>query len=250
MLTNQDKLKYSRQIMLNDFGEVGQLALQQAKVLIVGLGGLGNPCAQYLAASGVGTLYLADGDDIEISNLPRQFIFSEEDISKNKAETAKEKLTTQYTDITFEVIDEMLDDELAQYYIEQVDIVVDCTDNIAARYLLNNACLQTKTPLIIGAATGFSGQCLVIDPEQVNSACYQCLFPESQKTPQQNCSTIGILSPILMVIAGMQTLQTIKLLIGKAPAINRFFMFDGLGSTWNEFSLNKNPTCPACHFET
>lgn len=246
MLTNQDKLKYSRQIMLNDFGEAGQLALQQAKVLIVGLGGLGNPCAQYLAAAGVGTLYLADGDAIEISNLPRQFLFSEEDMKQNKAETAQNKLTAQYPDITIESIDEMLDEELAQYYAEQVDVIIDCTDNIEARYLLNNVCLQTQTPLIIGAATGLSGQCLVINPQKVSSPCYQCLFPESEKKPQQNCSTMGILSPVLMMIAGMQNLQALKLLIGKEAALNRFFMFDGLDCSWQEFSLNKNPNCLAC----
>lgn len=232
--------------MLNDFGEAGQLALQQAKVLIVGLGGLGNPCAQYLAAAGVGYLYFADGDVIELSNLPRQFLFAESDLSQNKAETAKDKLTTQYPDITIEAIDEMLDEELAQYYIEQVDLVIDCTDNIAARYLLNKVCLQSETPLIIGAATGFSGQCLVVNPKKENSPCYQCLFPESQKKPQQNCSTLGILNPVLMMVAGMQNLQAIKLLIGKNVALNRFFMFDGIDSAWQEFTINKNPNCPAC----
>lgn len=232
--------------MLSHIGETGQLALQKSKVLIVGLGGLGNPNAQYLAASGIGSLYLSDGDTIELTNLPRQTLFNEKVIGENKADIAQQKLTEQYPDIDIEAIDEMIDDELAQYYIPQVDLVIDCTDNIAARYLLNKHCRETKTPLIIGAATGFNGQCLVIDPRLPESACYQCLFPESKKAPSQNCSMLGILGPVLAIIAGMQSLQAIKLLTNNKTPTNRFFMFDGLESQWNEFALHKNSGCPAC----
>ncbi|MGJ8690974.1 MAG: HesA/MoeB/ThiF family protein [Thalassotalea sp.] len=246
MLTSDEKLKYSRQIMLNKFGEQGQIALQNAKVLIVGIGGLGNPAAHYIAASGIGTLYLADGDNIELSNLPRQTLFSEANIGENKAHAAQEKLQAQYPEVEIEVIDEMLDDELASYYISQVDIVLDCTDNISARYLLNGVCTQLKVPLVIGAATGFDGQCLFVDTNQESSACYQCLFPASEKAPVQNCQTLGILSPVLAIIAGMQALQALKYLVGIEVKTNQLSMFDGLSAHWQEFTLPKNEACLVC----
>lgn len=246
MLTNHEKLKYSRQIMLNKFGEQGQSALQQAKVLIVGMGGLGNPAAHYLAASGIGKLYIADGDVIELSNLPRQTLFSDQDIGSNKAQTAQEKLQRQYPDIDIEVIDEMLDDELASYYLSHVDVVLDCTDNINARYLLNQHCVALKVPLIIGAATGFDGQCLVVNSTQKNSACYQCLFPKAKQAPVENCQTLGILSPVLAIIAGMQVLQTIKLITGIKVATNKLLLLDGLNASWQQFNLPKNEQCPVC----
>ena len=232
--------------MLNKFGEQGQIALQNAKVLIVGVGGLGNPAAHYIAASGVGTLYLADGDEIEISNLPRQTLFAKENLGENKAQAAQEKLQQQYPDVEIEVIDEMLDDELASYYISQVDIVLDCTDNINARYLLNQACIALKVPLVIGAATGYDGQSLFVDSNYDASACYQCLFPASEKAPVQNCQTLGILSPVLAIIAGMQALQALKYLAGIEVKTNQLQMFDGLNSQWQKFTLPKNPQCPVC----
>lgn len=246
MLTRHEKLKYSRQLMLNSVGETGQLALQKAKVLIVGIGGLGNPAAQYLAASGISALYLADGDTIDLSNLPRQILFNEDDIGEKKVDIAEQKLSTQYPHVAIETIDEMLDEEMANYYISQVDIVLDCTDNIATRYLLNQCCVDQKKPLIVGAATGFDGQCLVVNTQQENSACYQCLFPKSNQAPEQNCQTLGILGPVLSIIGGMQALQAIKHIIGVNVATNQLLMFDGLSAQWQSFNLSKSANCPAC----
>ena len=246
MLTQQEQLRYSRQIMLNKIGEQGQLALRNAKVLIVGMGGLGNPVSQYLSAAGVGTIYLADGDNIELTNLQRQVLFGENDIGKNKADTAAELLQKNNSDITFEIIDEMLDEELANYYVPQVDAVVDCSDNIATRYLINSICVQHKVPLIVGAATGFDGQQLVVNPTDSDSACYQCLFPSSKKAPANNCQTIGIIGPVLGVIAGMQSLQTIKLLTGNPVQINQLNLFDGFTNQWQQFTLKKQSNCPVC----
>jgi len=246
MLSQNEQLRYSRQIMLNKIGEQGQIALQDAKVLIVGMGGLGNPVSLYLAAAGVGTLFVADGDKVELTNLQRQILFSENDIGTNKAEIAAEKLHQHNSDINLEVIDEMLDGELAKYYISQVDVVIDCTDNIATRYLLNQVCVEQKVPLIVGAATGFDGQQLVVDPRNPDSACYQCLFPASEKAPSNNCQTVGIVGPVLAIVAGMQSLQAIKLLTGNTIHINQLNMFDGLSNQWQQFSLKKQDNCPVC----
>lgn len=246
MLSNQEQLKYSRQVMLEKIGESGQLALRNAKVLILGVGGLGNPASLYLAAAGVGTLYLADGDNIEISNLPRQILFSEDNINHNKADVAAEKLQTQFPDITVEAIDEMLDQELCDYYLPQVDLVLDCSDNIQTRYLINQGCINHKVPLIVGAATGFDGQQLTIDPRDDSSACYHCLFPAGEKSPVNNCSTIGIIGPVLAMIAGMQSLQAIKLLTGNNVQINQLNLLDGLANKWQQFSMKKQKNCKVC----
>ena len=250
MLTTQEQLKYSRQIMMDKIGEQGQLALRNAKVLIVGVGGLGNPVSLYLAAAGIGTLYLADGDTIELSNLPRQIQFSEQDINQNKADVAAEKLNTQFPDSHIEAIDDMLDQELCDYYFEQVDLVLDCSDNITTRYLINQACVAHKVPLVIGAATGFDGQQLVVDPRNENSACYHCLFPSSLKAPTNNCQTNGVLGPVLAIVSGMQALQAIKLLTGNGTQhhaqINQFNLFDGLVNEWQQFKMKKNENCSVC----
>ncbi|MGL1956558.1 MAG: HesA/MoeB/ThiF family protein [Colwellia sp.] len=246
MLSNQEQLKYSRQIMLKKIGNDGQLALHNARVLIVGAGGLGNPASLYLAAAGVGTLYIADGDCIEISNLPRQIIFNEQNINQNKANVAAEKLSQQFPDTCIEAIDEMIDQTLCDYYFPQVDLVLDCSDNIQTRYLINQACVQHKVPLVIGAATGFDGQQLVVDPRDPKCACYHCLFPDTEKAPANNCETIGIMGPVLAIISGMQTLQAIKLLTGNTVQINQLNLFDGLSNKWQHFKMKKQVNCLVC----
>ncbi|NQY63381.1 MAG: HesA/MoeB/ThiF family protein [Alteromonadaceae bacterium] len=246
MLTNNEQLRYGRQIMLKQIGDQGQIALRNAKVLIVGMGGLGNPVAMYLAAAGVGTLYLADGDHVEITNLQRQILFNEQDIKNNKADVATEKLQQQNPDICIEAIDEMLDEELCNYYLPLVDLVIDCSDNISTRYLINQTCVQHKKPLIVGAATGFDGQQLVVDPRDPDSACYHCLFPSTEKAPENNCQTIGIVGPVLAIIAGMQSLQAIKLLTGNKVHINQLNLFDGLNNQWQQFNLKKQKNCKVC----
>jgi sulfur carrier protein ThiS adenylyltransferase len=246
MLTSKEQLRYSRQIILDGIGEQGQISLRNAKVLIVGIGGLGNPVSMYLAAAGVGTLYLADGDNIEMTNLQRQVLFNENDIDQNKADIAAEKLQQQNPEVTIEVIDEMLDKELCDYYVSQVDCVLDCSDNVTTRYLINQSCVDQKVPVIVGAATGFDGQQLVVDPRDKTSACYQCLFPASEKAPENNCQTVGIVGPVLAIIAGMQALLAIKLLTGNEVQINQLNLFDGLSNKWQQFTFKKHKNCPVC----
>ena len=246
MLTQQQQLKYSRQIILNKIGEQGQLALTKAKVLIIGVGGLGNPAALYLAAAGIGKLILVDGDTIELSNLPRQILFNEHNINSNKADTASDTLQQQFPDTEIEVLDEMFDQELADYYLNEVDLVLDCTDNINSRYLINRLCVQAKKPLIIGAATGFDGQHLMVNPQDSSSACYHCLYPSSEKAPANNCQTAGILGPVLAIISGMQALTAIKFLTANKIPTNQLSLFDGLTNQWQQFTINKNSQCEVC----
>ena len=249
MLTTKEQLRYSRQTMLKNIGESGQLKLQQAKVLIVGLGGLGCPVSVYLASAGIGTLLLCDDDDIELTNLQRQILFTESDIGQNKAECAKDKLLALNHHCDIEVIDERLDEELAQYHIPDADIVIDCTDNIATRYLLNKLCYQYDVPLVIGAATGFDGQTMLVDPKQ-NSACYECLFPNTTSNNAEseggNCQTLGILGPVLAIVGGMQAMTALKYLTNNQTTINQLLMFDGTSQTWQPFKLNKQAYCQVC----
>ena len=246
MLTQQEQLKYSRQIMLNKVGEQGQRALSQASVVIIGLGGLGNPTALYLAAMGIGKLILIDGDTIEISNLPRQILFDQNQLQQNKADAATEKLQRQYPDCDIEVVDEMFDAELAEFYLPNADIVLDCTDNIHSRYLINQLCVQYKVPLVIGAATGFDGQHLFVNSQDNNSACYHCLYPSSEKAPTNNCQTLGIASPVLAIVSGMQALTVFNYItLNKAPT-NLLSLFDGLTHRWQQFNLQKNKQCQVC----
>ncbi len=246
MLSTQEQLRYSRQIMLDKIGEQGQLALQKSTVLIVGMGGLGCPVSLYLASAGVGKLLLCDGDQIEITNLQRQILFDDHNIGENKADAAAEKLKSQNHLIDIETIDEMLDDELAEFYLPQVDIVIDCTDNIDTRYLLNRHCLSFKVPLVIGAAAGFDGQTMFVDPK-VDSACYQCVFPKTESPIENNCQTVGVIGPILSVIGGIQALNAIKWITGLNVAVNQLALFDGLSQEWQLFKVKKSKHCPACH---
>ncbi|NMP32131.1 HesA/MoeB/ThiF family protein [Thalassotalea sp. M1531] len=245
MLTQQEQIRYGRQIMLKQVGEHGQLALQNAHVLIVGMGGLGCPVSLYLASAGIGKLTLCDGDHIEASNLQRQILFTPRDIGHNKAEVAAEKLTQQNPLIEVEVLDEMFNEELATCYLPDIDVIIDCTDSLTARYLLNRLSVEFQLPLIIGAATGFDGQTMLIQPSDKN-ACYQCIFPETGEPQTENCQTIGILGPVLAIVAGMQSLTAIKYLTGNQVTSNQLMMFDGLSQQWHHIKLTKQDKCTVC----
>ena len=250
MLSPQEHMRYGRQIMLDSIGEQGQLALQRSTVLIVGMGGLGCPVSLYLASAGVGKLLLCDGDHVEASNLQRQVLYTPADIGKNKAEVAADKLAEQNPLIDVEPFDEMYAPELAEELLPEVDLVVDCTDSLAARYLLNASCHEYNIPLVIGAATGFDGQTMLINPHQ-NSACYQCVFPqntsgESANNEPQNCQTLGILGPVLAIVAGMQSLTAIKYLTGLSVNTNELALFDGQRQQWQHFNIQPQANCPIC----
>jgi sulfur carrier protein ThiS adenylyltransferase len=245
VLTTQEQLRYGRQIMLDKIGEAGQQALQRSTVLIVGLGGLGCPVSLYLAAAGVGKIILCDGDRVEVTNLQRQVLFNDQNIGENKADAATDRLKLQNPYIDVEPIDEMFDDELAKFYLPQVDLVIDCTDKLNSRYLINQQCLAFKVPLVIGAATGFDGQSMFVEPS-TKSACYQCVFPKKNTETVENCQTLGIVGPVLSIIGGIQALNAIKWLTGLNVTTNQLSLFDGLSQQWQQFKVKKSDTCPAC----
>ena len=218
-----------------------------AKVLIVGLGGLGSPVALYLAAAGVGELWLADNDDVDLSNLQRQIAHAGADIGRPKVASAADKLRALNPDIRIDTINERLQSPLLEDACAAVDLVVDCSDNFRTRFALNAACWAAKKPLVSGAAIRSEGQLLVIDPLAESSPCYRCLYDDSVADTQLSCSENGVLAPIVCVIGTLQALEAIKVLAQfGTPAIGKLLVFDGKALEWRSLQLQKDSDCPVC----
>ena len=260
VLSRVQQSRYERQLLLPQFGFDGQETLSTSTALIVGLGGLGCAAAQYLAASGIGRLLLADFDNVELSNLQRQVLHGDADLGKNKAESAAQALAAINPHVELVPMIERLEVEkieavnassgIAQFDITQVDIskvdvVVDCSDNLATRELLNEVCYQNQTPLVSGAAIRMEGQVAVF-PMTPGAPCYQCLsrhFGEQELS----CVEAGVLAPLVGIIGSMQALETIKVLTGVGETLaGRLLLFDGAYGEWQRFELPVWPDCPVC----
>ncbi|TAA45778.1 HesA/MoeB/ThiF family protein [Corallincola spongiicola] len=247
MLTNQEQLRYSRHLLLDDIGEAGQLKLKAASVLIVGMGGLGCPVAQYLVAAGVGRLLLADGDQLDLSNLQRQILYRSDDIGEDKVDLAQQTLQQLNDEIMLEAIPEHLDEGMLNEYIPEVDLVLDCSDNFATRHAVNRVCRQHGVLLITAAAIRFEGQLSAFDHTDCDAPCYHCLYPETTDAPRLNCSNSGVVGPLLGVMGSLQALEAVKALLGQPlTSLHQLRLFDGKTLQWHNFSINKDPQCPVC----
>ena len=244
---NDDQLlRYSRQILLPQIDIKGQQALLDSHVLIIGMGGLGSPVALYLAAAGVGKLTIVDDDTVEQSNLQRQIIHSEADLDRLKVDSAAESLQALNSDLKLDIRSSRLDREALDKVIKEVDVVVDCSDNFATRFLLNEVTQANKTPLVSGAAIRMEGQVTVYDPRQTDQACYRCVYDDNGEL-QQTCSEQGVLSPLLGIIGSMQAVETIKLLSNSGTTLaGRLMILDALTMSWHEIKLHQDPHCPIC----
>lgn len=244
---NDDQLlRYSRQILLPQIDITGQQKLLNSRVLIVGLGGLGSPVALYLGAAGVGHLTLVDDDIVELSNLQRQIIHGEQDIGRLKVESAADSLRALNSGIQVETHTTRLSEQALSLVVTAADVVVDCTDNFAARFLLNKVTQQLNTPLVSGAAIRMEAQVTVYDPRQIGSACYRCIYEDNGEL-QQTCSESGVLSPLLGIIGSMQAVETIKLLTNIGESLSgRLMILDAFAMTWRELKLRQDPDCPVC----
>lgn len=239
-------LRYSRQILLPQIDIWGQEKINQARILIVGAGGLGCPAAIYLAAAGVGHLILADHDRVELSNLQRQIAHHTSDIGKAKAESAKQTLLSLNPNIQVDALCQRLLGQALREQVKNVDLVLDCSDNFATRFEINQACVATGTPLVSGAAIRFEGQVAVFTPGRDDSPCYNCLYPNLE-TLAESCSETGVIAPITGIVGSIQALEAIKVLLGIGqPLTGRLLLLDGLRMEWNCVILPKNPTCPTC----
>ncbi|MDF2532493.1 MAG: UBA/THIF-type binding protein, partial [Clostridia bacterium] len=238
--------RYSKQIILDDIGIEGQQKLLDSKVLVVGSGGLGSPVLYYLSASGVGTIGIADFDRVGLSNLQRQILHFTEDVGKKKVDSAEEKLNKLNPDVKINKYTYKLDDQNIEDIIGEYDVVVDCTDNFTARYLISDCCYFLKKPLVEGAVVGFMGTLTTIIPEA--SPCYRCLNPiPPQDGTVPSCADEGILGAIAGVIGTMQALEAIKILLGVGEVLSgRLLFLDGRSMKIDEISLNRNEDCELC----
>ncbi|KQN49683.1 molybdopterin-synthase adenylyltransferase [Serratia sp. Leaf50] len=245
MLNDNEFMRYSRQLLLEDVGMEGQEKIRAAKVLIVGLGGLGSPAALYLAAAGVGTLFLADDDTLHVSNLQRQILYRTADAESLKAKIAQRELGKLNPLCETEVFTHRLNGENLRGIVARADLILDCSDNMETRHAVNKACVEGGKPLISGSAVGFSGQLLVIEAPY-SHGCYRCLYPDLE-TPTRNCRTAGVLGPVVGVIGTLQALEAIKMLAGCAsPLSGKLRLFDGKQQSWRTLQLAPSKDCPVC----
>ncbi|MGB5259865.1 MAG: molybdopterin-synthase adenylyltransferase MoeB [Gammaproteobacteria bacterium] len=245
-MNDEQLLRYSRQIMLPqvDFG--GQEKLLGSRMLIIGAGGLGSPAAMYLAAAGIGHLVIVDHDNVELSNLQRQLLHHTRDIGRNKAQSAHDTLAEVNPDITVTAIPAKLAGEQLDAETIAADVVLDCSDNFATRFEINQACVQHRTPLVSGAAVRFEGQLSVFDSRDENSPCYRCLYQEGNEL-DGTCSENGVLSPVVGIIGAMQALEALKLVLSMGTGLSgRLLLFDGLALDWRTLNLARDPACPVC----
>jgi len=245
-MDDQQLLRYSRHILLPQLDVAGQKKLLDASVLIVGLGGLGSPVAMYLAASGVGKLFLNDFDTVDLSNLQRQIVHRHTSTDVHKTSSAKQMLRELNPDCQVIELPCKLDEHELSQHIQQVNVVVDCSDNFATRTLLNQLCFNNKKPLVSGAAIRFEGQLTVFHYQNENDACYACLYPGTGEE-DQTCTANGVLSPVVGVIGSLQAVEVIKLIAGVGETLrNRLIAFDALMQETRVMKYKKDPQCSVC----
>lgn len=245
-LTDKQYLRYSRQLLVADVGEGGMAKLRQAKVLVIGLGGLGQLAAQYLSGAGIGHIHLVDHDKIELSNLPRQLLYQESDIGDYKALTAQKKLAVAFPDVMVSADNCAVTDDNIKNLLASVDIVLDCTDNFASRLLINRACVTKAVPLVIASVANLQGQLLFVDlADMVNAGCYQCLFPKATQV-NQTCTSQGVLGPSVGVMASMQSQWVLNYLLGLCDDGGNLHCFNAKTLQWSVIERSFDSECDVC----
>lgn len=243
-MNDNDFMRYSRQILLEDIAIAGQQKLLTSRVLIVGLGGLGAPAAVYLAGAGVGTLVLADDDAVHLSNLQRQILYTTDDINQPKTDVTARRLHALNPDIELISLQQRLSGEILHEQVACADVVLDCSDNMQTRQAINAACVALDIPLITASAVGFGGQLMVLTPPWQHG-CYRCLWPDEHE-PQRNCRTAGIVGPVVGIMGAMQALEAIKLLNGMQSTLGELRLFDARTNLWRTLALHRASDCPVC----
>lgn len=245
-MNDEQLLRYSRQIMLPQIDIEGQERLLSSRVLILGMGGLGCPASQYLAAAGIGQMVLVDPDTVDSTNLQRQLLYSTDDRGVAKVLAARARLSAINDSVQFEVVQGALTGDVLQDQVRKATVVLDCTDNFTSRFAINVACVGAGVPLVSGAAIRLSGQIAVYDRRQPDAPCYRCLYDE-QSNENLSCSESGILGPVVGTIGTMQALEAIKLIVGFGDTLNgRLMMFDAMTMEWQTMGLFADPQCPVC----
>ncbi len=244
-LTTEESARYQRHLSLSGVGAAGQLKLKAAHVLIVGAGGLGSPAALYLAAAGIGKLTLIDGDRVDLSNLQRQILFRNDDVGAAKPEAARATLQALNPNVEVVACNNLLDGGNARQLVSSADVVVDGSDRLSTRYLVNDACVLERRPLVSAAIHRFEGQAMTYVPGR--GPCYRCLFPAAADALTPNCAEAGVLGVLPGVMGSLQATEAIKLVLGLGePLVGRLMTYDALSLTFSEFRFSARADCAVC----
>jgi molybdopterin/thiamine biosynthesis adenylyltransferase len=246
-MEDQDLLRYSRHILLEEFGIDGQARVSAGHALVIGAGGLGSPVLLYLAAAGVGRIALVDDDEVDLTNLQRQIAHDTARVGMAKVESAAEAMRGINPDIRIETHRLRADDALLARLVAEADVVIDCSDNFGTRHAVNRACVAHAKPLVAGAAIRFDGQLSVYDTRDPASPCYACLFPPDAHFEETRCAVLGVFAPVVGTIGTLQAGEALKLLAGIAPSLaGSLLMFDGRRTAFDTLRVARDPGCSVC----
>jgi adenylyltransferase/sulfurtransferase len=245
-MNDEELLRYSRHILLQELGIEGQARIRAASALIIGAGGLGSPAALYLASAGIGRLTLVDGDTVDLTNLQRQILHTSDRIGVNKARSGRSTLAALNPQVDVEVIAQHVGPFELDRLAAAADVVLDCTDNFATRHAINRACVASRKPLVSGAAVRFDGQLAVFDLRQPGSSCYSCLFPEGD-AQDELCAVMGVFAPVTGIVGTMQAAEALKLIAqAGTPATGRLILLDALSLDVRAVRFEPDPHCTVC----
>lgn len=246
-MNDQELLRYSRHILLDDLGIEGQEKILSSHVVVIGAGGLGSAAAPYLAAAGVGKITLIDHDVVDLTNLQRQIMHRQNSIGMPKVSSAKKMLQELNPNLNVLALEQKVTAELLDELLPNTTVVLDCTDNFTSRHLINAACVKHKTPLVSGAAIRFDGQLTVIDPRQKGTPCYACLFPQDQEFNEVQCSTMGVFSPLVGIIGAMQSAQALQVITGVGQTLcGKLLLWDARSTQIDTIELHQRDNCEVC----
>ncbi|WP_070107993.1 HesA/MoeB/ThiF family protein [Burkholderia plantarii] len=246
-MNDEQLLRYSRHILVDEIGIEAQQRFLDAHALIVGAGGLGSPAAMYLAAAGVGAITLVDADTVDLTNLQRQILHATESVGRRKVESGRETLARLNPEIVVHAVAERVEAAWLDVAVPLATVVLDCTDNFATRHAINRACATHRVPLVSGAALRFDGQISTFDFRDAASPCYACVFPEDQPFEEVACSTMGVFAPTVGIIGAMQAAEALRVIGGLGETlVGRLMMLDSLRMEWNTMRIARQPDCPVC----
>lgn len=246
-MTDDQLLRYSRHILLDDLGVEGQARLAAAQVLVIGAGGLGSPVLLYLATAGVGRITVADGDTVDLTNLQRQIAHATARIGQPKVDSAAQAMAALNPEVQVRALARRVGADELSALVAEADVVIDCSDNFATRHAVNAACVAHRRPLVSGAAIGFDGQVSVYDLRQPDTPCYACVFPPDVTTEEVRCATMGVFAPLVGIIGTVQAAEALKLLTGVGRSLaGRLQMLDAREMAWTEIRMARQTHCPVC----
>jgi molybdopterin-synthase adenylyltransferase len=246
-MNDEQLLRYSRHILLPQIGVEGQQRIVEGRALIIGAGGLGSPAAYYLASAGIGTLVLADGDSVDLTNLQRQILHHTGSVGQAKVVSGRDTLARINPECRVIPLAERLSGQRLDAEVAAADVILDCSDNFATRHAVNRACVNLARPLVSGAAIRFDGQVAVFDARRADAPCYHCLFPESEDVEEVRCAVMGVFAPLTGIVGCIQAAEALKLIAGCGQSLSgRLLLLDGLAMEWRQITVPRDPACAVC----